>query len=184
MSSARPDDRPEMRSRLGLGLIGLGIAVLIGGIAIIPWRGMWRGDERRITECGVDTVGPYAKVRVKSRSGGPGSVKHEEVGVHFTYDGHAYANGGSRIEAPVSGSTTTFVRGTWPPRVIHLDYDGGPKGKITVPGRVAGGHWRHFDPVTRVDPPGLRVTPRFKALVQPDDKSLLGCELIAPTNED
>ncbi len=84
----------------------------------------------------------------------------------------------------MSGSTTTFVRGTWPPRVINVDYDGGPKGKITVPGRVAGGHWTHVDPVTRVDPPGLRVTPHFKALVQPDDKGLLGCELIAPTDED
>src|SRR4051794_35383892 len=179
MCSARPDDRPGMRSRLRLMLIGVGIAVLIGGIALIAWRGMWRGDERRITECGVDAKGPYAKVRVNSLR----FNENEGVGVLFTYDGHAYADGGSS-EVPVSGSTTTFVRGTWPPRVVNVDYDGGSKGKITVPGRVASGHWTHFDPVTRVDPPGLRITPRFKALVQLDDKSLLGCELIAPSNED
>ena len=64
-----------------------------------------------------------------------------------------------RIEVPVSGSTTTFVRGTWPPRVINVDYDGGPKGKITVPGRVAGGHWTHVDPVTRVDTRAARHPP-------------------------
>jgi hypothetical protein len=165
---------PSRRARLRL--IGAAVVVAVGVLGFTTSRAVKPGGH--VTECGVDAKGPYAKVRVTSR----GAMDHEGVGVDFSYDGHWYASGGSRIEVPTSGSTTAFVRGSWPPRVINVDHDGGPKGEIPVPGRVAGGHWTHFDTVTRVDPPGLRLTPHFKALVEPDDKSLIGCKVFAPTN--
>jgi|SRR5215212_2599248 len=159
--------------KVGLWLVGVAVAV-----AGIWWFRSWYGGH--VTECGVDAKGPYAKVRVASLFGGLGSIKHEGVIVHFTYDGHGYDVGGSTIEVPVFGSTTTFVRGSWPPRSINLNWDGGPKGKITVPGRVAGGRWVNTDPSLKQTYPKLR--PHFKARVEPDDKSLLGCEVHAPTN--
>ena len=153
----------------------LRVAVVLG-LCVSGWAAWYGGH---VTKCGVDAKGPYAKVRVSSLLGGRGAMDHEGVGVLFTYDGNAYVNGGSRIKVPTFGSTTTFVRGTWPPRVINLDYDGGPKGKITVPGRVVGGHWVNTS-VAAQRRWGIR--PRFKPLVQPNDLSLLGCEVIAPTN--
>jgi hypothetical protein len=78
----------------------------------------------------------------------------------------------------VLGSTTTFVRGTWPPRVVNLAADGGPRGKITVRGRVAGGHWVNTDPSLKQTYPKLR--PHFKPLIEPNDKSLLGCRIHPP----
>jgi hypothetical protein len=162
--------------KVRLRLIGTAVAVLVL-VTGIWWYAGWFGGH--VTECGVDANGPYAKVRVGSLWGGQG-VKHEGVGVEFTYDGHGYGGGGSKIEVPTFGSTTTFVRGTWPPRVINLDYDGGPKGKVTVPARVAGGYWWHTgDGLPKFHP---WVRPHFKVFVVPNDKSLLGCKVVAPTN--
>jgi hypothetical protein len=164
--------------KVRLRLIGTAVAVLVLVTGIRSFAGWFGGH---VTECGVDAKGAYAKVHVGSVLGGWG-IKHEGVGVEFTYEGHGYGGGGSRIEVPTFGSTTTFERGHWPPRVINLDYDGGPKdeGKITVPGRVAGGHWVNTDPSLKQSYPKLR--PHFKPLIEPNDKSLLGCKVAAPTN--
>jgi hypothetical protein len=98
--------------------------------------------------------------------------------VDFYYDGAWYSVSGGSVKISVLGSTTTFVRGTWPPRVVNLAADGGPRGKITVRGRVAGGHWVNTDPSLKQTYPKLR--PHFKPLIEPNDKSLLGCRIHPP----
>jgi hypothetical protein len=174
----RPYDRPYPKlpnRKKALVVMAVIVAVLVGGIW---WYRGWFGGH--VTECGVDAKGPYAKVRVGSLLGGRGSIKHEGVSVLFTYDGHGYALGGSRVKVPMFGSTTVFVRGTWPPRVIDLDYDGGPKGKITVPGRAVGGHWVNTSVALQRR---WHIRPQFKAIVEPNDLGLLGCgRVLPPTN--
>lgn len=163
--------------KVRLRLIGTAVAVLMLGVGIWSFTG-WYG--RHVTECGVDAKGPYAKVRVGSFLGRLGM--HEGVIVGFTYDGHWYDSNGSRIEVPVFGSTTTFVRGTWPPRLINLNWDGGRKddGRIRVEGRAVGGHWKNTSVALQRR---WHIRPRFKPLVEPNDLSGLGCEVIAPTND-
>jgi hypothetical protein len=118
------------RVLIGAAVLGLGIVgILAFGRLDIPYGA-------HIIECGVDANGPYAKVRVNSVGGGLGSTDHTAVNVHFTYDGAWYDGQGTRVKLPVLGSTTTVVRGTYPPRVIDLHWDGGPKGKITVEGHT------------------------------------------------
>jgi hypothetical protein len=144
---------------LGLGLWGIG-----------PRHGEY------ITACGVDANGPYAKVRYTSF--GDGLVKPADpLRVDFYYDGAWYSVTGGSVRISVLGSTTTVVHGTWPPRVVNLGADGGPRGKITVPGRVVGGHWVNTSVAMQRR---WHIRPRFKAIVEPNDKSLLGCRIHPP----
>jgi hypothetical protein len=131
---------------IGAAVLGLGIS----GYA--AWRGV------HVTECRVDANGPYAKVRVSSLVGGLGAVEHEQVVVGFTYDGAWYTSKVSTVKVPVLGSTTIVMRGKYPPRVINLRWDGGPKGKITVEGHMV--HRR----------------------IVPDDLQKIGCSVRPPTN--
>lgn len=150
----------------------VGVAALgLGLWGILSWHG------EHIAECGVDAKGPYAKVGYHSF--GDGLVKPADpLRVDFYYDGAWYSVSGGSVKISVLGSTTTFVRGTWPPRVVNLAADGGPRGKITVRGRVAGGHWVNTDPSLKQTYPKLR--PHFKPLIEPNDKSLLGCRIHPP----
>ncbi len=134
--------------KLCLQLIGAAVTLVLGltfVVAIAPGG--------HLTECGVDSKGPFAKIRLNGLRDRLGMSK---VGLHveFTYDGHPYDGMNNRR------STATFLRGKWPPRVINLNYDGGPRGKLPVLGRAASGHWVN------------------KPLVEPYDKSLLGCRVI------
>jgi hypothetical protein len=165
MGSFHPPSR-KVRRRL----IGAAVAVAVVVLGVTTIKAVKPGGH--VTECGVDAKGPYAKVRVNSLLGGAGSIDHEGVLVHFTYDGHYYDTGGSRIRVPTFGSTTTFVRGTWPPRAVDLDGRGGG-GRIRVVGHRVSGHviWL----------PGH--VPHFSLIrMKPDDLSLIGCEVVAPTN--
>src|SRR3954453_19602401 len=154
---------------LCLRLIGAAVAVAVVVLGVTYIRAIQPGGH--LTECGVDAKGPYAKIRLNSLRArlGMGEVW---LTVDFTYDGYWY-------DGRVNGrSTTTFVRGHWPPTVINPGWDGGPNGRIPVPGRVAGGHWVN----TGKDlPPGVK--PKFKARVEPYDKSLLGCKVM-PSSDD
>jgi hypothetical protein len=152
----------KVRLRLRGVAVAVAVAVVVLEVTIIKPGG-------HVTECGVDAKGPYAKVRVNNYVGG--RVDDERVNVEFTYDGYAYGGGND-------SSTATFVRGTWPPSVINMNYDGGPRGRVPVRGRVVGGRWVN----TGKDLPP-RVKPKFKAIVEPNDKSLLGCKVVAPTEE-
>jgi len=153
----------KVRSRLKGAAVAVALAVVVLEVTTIKPGG-------HVTECGVDAKGPYAKVRVNNYVGG--RVNGESVNVGFTYDGHPY--GGNDKDS----STTTFVQGTWPPSVIDLDFDGGPSGRVPVPGRVAGGHWVNTG---KGLPPGVK--PKFKALVEPYDTSLLGCKVYPSSDE-
>jgi len=149
---------PSRKLRLRHIVAAVAVAGVVLGVTIIQTATV--KPSAHLTACGVDAKGPYGKF----------SGDHERVSVGFTYNGYWYGWG-------VRGSTATMIRGHWPPRVIDTSWDGGPKGTIIVPEHVVGYHVRHLAPVTRVDPPGLRLKPHFKAMMQPDDKSLIGCEL-------
>lgn len=158
---------------LCLRLIGAAVAVAVVVLGVTFIKAIQPGGH--LTECGVDAKGPYAKIRLNSLRARLGAGK---VGLHvgFTYDGYWYGFG------KYPGSTPTFVRGNWPPMVIHKGADGGPKGRITVPGRVVGGHWVNTDPSLKKTYPNLR--PQFKARVEPNDKSLLGCKVFPFSTDD
>jgi hypothetical protein len=158
--------------KLRLRLIGAAVAVAVVVLGVTTIKALQPGGH--LTECGVDAKGPYAKIRVNSLRARLG-MGHVGLTVDFTYDGYWY-------DGRVNGSsTTTFVRGTWPPSVINPGWDGGPNGRIIVPGRVAGGHWVNTGKGLQKTYPKLR--PKFKALVEPDDKSLLGCKVFAPYDD-
>jgi hypothetical protein len=152
-----------------LRLIGAAVAVAVVVLGVTTIKALQPGGH--LTECGVDAKGPYAKIRLNSLRArlGMGRVG---LPVGFTYDGYWYPG-------DVNGSSTpTFVRGTWPPSVIDPHWDGGPRGRIPVPGRVVGGHWVR----TGKDVPP-RFKPKFKPIVEPYDKSLLGCKVF-PFSDD
>src|SRR3954463_9509733 len=96
--------------QLCLRLIGAAVAVAVVVLGVAYIKAIQPGGH--LTECGVDAKGPYAKIRVNSLRARLGMGR---VGLHveFTYDGLWY-------DGRVNGrSTTTFVRGRWPPRVIN-----------------------------------------------------------------
>jgi hypothetical protein len=154
------------------------IAVVALGCGL--WRIVaWHGEH--ITECGVDAHGVYARVGYNSFGDGLVKPAGDFLGVDFYYDGAWYSGSGGSVKVSVLGSTTTLVRGAWPPRVVDLGSDGGPRGKITVAGRAVGGHWVNTDPSLKKTYPKLK--PHFKALVDPNDKSLFGCRIHHPVGE-
>jgi hypothetical protein len=145
---------------LGLGLWG-----------IVAWHG------EHITECGVDANGPYAKVGYNSF--GDGLVKPADpLRVDFYYDGAWYSVSGGSVKISVLGSTTTFVRGIWPPGVVNLGADGGPRGKITVSGRVVGGLWVNTG---RTCPPGS--SPSSKRAWSPTTRACSGAGSPPPVTD-
>jgi hypothetical protein len=146
-----------------LRLIGAAVAVAIVVLGVTTIKAIQPGGH--LTECGVDAKGPYAKIRLNSLRARLGMGK-VGLNVAFTYDGYWYGFG------KFGSSTATFRRGAWPPRVINPHWDGAPKGRVYVPGRVVGGHWVN----TGKDLPP-RVKPMFRARVEPYDKSLLGCKI-------
>ena len=115
------------RRKLGVWIAG----ILVLGLGIWTLKTQVLGQH--LTECGVDANGPYARVRINSLVGGLSSTD-QQVKVEFTYDGAWYDVGFRTATVPVLGTTTTVVHGTYPPRVINLHRDGGPKGKLTVAG--------------------------------------------------
>lgn len=134
---------------IGVAVLGLGISEMAA----------WFGAH--VTECGVDAAGPYATIRVSSLVGGLGAVDHQSINVFFTYDGARYATTRSTtvtVKVPVLGSTTTVVRGEYPPRVINSHRDGEPEGKINVEGHMVQGR------------------------VVPDDLQKIGCSVHGPAN--
>jgi hypothetical protein len=157
-------------------LIAVVAALGLGLWGIVAWHA-WHGEH--VTECGVDAHGPYAKVGYNSF--GDGLVKPADpLRVDFYYDGAWYSVRGGSVKISVLGSTTTVVHGAWPPRVVNLGADGGPKGKIVVQGFEAGGHWVNTGKGLQKTYPNLR--PKFKALVEPNDKSLFGCRITPPND--
>ena len=196
MSSAFLDGEPASRGRLALGLVA--IAVLVVGIVLVTWRGIWRGDERRITECGFDANGPYAKVRITSLGGGL-PYPHAQVVVGFTYDGLPYTYPPRivrglqpvTVDRPIFGTTTTIVRGIYLPRVplsSHV-FEGrsgtgssyqvrGPAGRrVTVEGRLV--YRDRKAPFSLLSERFLMQHPRHpvNAEVVPRDLTLIGCTL-------
>src|SRR3954453_13455723 len=99
-----------------LRLIGAAVAVAVVVLGVTYIKAIQPGGP--LTVCGVDAKGPYAKIRVNSLRARL-SMGEGGLNVGFTHEGYWYGWGLFR-------STPTFVRGTWPPRVINPDWDGGP----------------------------------------------------------
>jgi hypothetical protein len=155
--------------------VALAVGIQVGAIGSLFAQLLQTQHSAHVTECGVDAKGPYAKL--------VGGEDRQGVTVGFTYDGHWYGWGRSTT----IGSTATFVRGPWPPSVINLNWDGGPKneGKIRVEGRVVGGHWVNTGMSLQSPQQAYpKFRRHFKAVVEPNDLSRLGCELNWGEGED
>lgn len=151
--------------------VALAVGIQVGAIGSLFAQLLQTQHSAHVTECGVDAKGPYAKL--------VGGEDRQGVTVGFTYDGHWYGWGRSTT----SGSTATFVRGPWPPQVINLNTHGHGwgQGQLRVEGRVVGGHWVNTSVAAQRE---YHIRPRFKAVVEPNDLSRLGCELNSGEGED
>lgn len=90
-----------------LRIAGALVAVAIG---IVVWVVSTHVSGAKITGCGFDSNGPWAKVNVTSLVGGFGSTEKEGVLVTFSNEGQGYTYAYGRVKVPMFGTTTTIVR--------------------------------------------------------------------------
>jgi len=103
-------DRATVRTRLGLGVIGIAV------LGLGSWGFVTHAVGEHVTDCGFDADGAYAKVRVNNLFGG----EHEQdVHVTFHVDGDVmqldYDGGRRSAHVPAHGAVTTVVHGRFPP---------------------------------------------------------------------
>jgi hypothetical protein len=167
-------DRAGVWRRLGIGLLGIAVV----GLGI--WGFMTRAVGEHVTDCGFDSDGAYAKVRVNNLFGG---AHEQDVHVTFHLNGDVmqvdYDDGLRSAHLPAHGAVTTVVHGRFPPLRMFL---GATAVDSDVRGRTI---YRWEGRNVSLDPPhdwmfvsktfAAQHPGRTSAEAVPDDPSMLHC---------